>query len=88
LTGSYYDAYAVAPRGPTSSVGDRCSVAFWNLTGHELTIKVDGQGHAISAGKSIPLEVGRQFVWKIEGREPQTERIATGESALEIVIRR
>jgi len=78
----------VAPRGATGPAGARLTAGFWNLTDHDLTIKVDGQSHVVARGKNLPLEVGRQFVWQIEGRDPQREQIATGESAIEIVIRR
>jgi hypothetical protein len=85
---SYFDTYAVASHGAARPAGDRCSVGFWNLTDRDLTIKVDGQAHVVAHGKSLPLDVARQFVWQIEGRDPQKEQIATGESAIEIVIRR
>ncbi len=85
---SYFDTYAVAPRSGSRPTGDRCTVGFWNLSDRDITVKVDGQPHTVVRGKSLPLEVGREFVWQVEGRDPQKEQIATGEVALEIVIRR
>ncbi len=85
---SYFDTYAVAPRGAPRPAGDRLTAGFWNLTDHDLTVKVDGQPHVLARGKNLPVDVGRQFVWQVEGRDPQKEQIATGESAIEIVIRR
>jgi hypothetical protein len=63
-------------------------VGFWNLTGHELTVKIDGQPHTLAVDKNLQVAVPRHFVWQVEGRDPQTENIAQGECALEIVIRR
>lgn len=85
---SYFDTYAVASRSPTRAVGDRFTAGFWNLTDHDISIKVDGQTHALTRGKNLSVDVGKQFVWQVEGRDPQKEQIATGESAIEIVIRR
>jgi hypothetical protein len=42
----------------------------------------------LARGKSVTLDLERQFTWRIEGRGAQTGRVALGESALEIVIRR
>jgi hypothetical protein len=85
---SYYDTYAVVLKDASKPLGDRCSIEFWNLTNKDLTLKVDGQTHVLARGKSLGLDAGRHFVWQIEGREVNKENIATGESALEIVIRR
>ena|SRR5438132_3429612 len=85
---SYYDAYAVVVKDAPKPAGSRCSIEFWNLTDRNLTLKVDGQARSLERGKSMLLEVGRHFVWQIEGHEVNKENIAMGESALEIVIRR
>lgn len=73
-----------AVRRPT----DRCSVAFWNLTARPLSLRIDGRGQVVPPGKSVTLELNRQFVWQVEGREPQVERIPVPEVALDVVIRR
>src|SRR5262249_41033011 len=83
----YYDTYAAAPPTGAKPAGDRATVGFWNLTDKDLTFEIDGQTHVLPKGKSLSLELGREFVWRLKGREPQTERIPTGESAMEIVIR-
>ncbi len=87
-TGSYYDTYVRALHNSERREGSRPTAEFWNLTERDLTIKVDGQRHVVARQKSLLVEVPRQFIWQIEGRDPQKEQIATGESALELVIRR
>jgi hypothetical protein len=52
-----------------------------------MTIKVDSQSRSLAAGKNVQLEVGRQFTWQIDGRDPERGRISPGEWALEVVIR-
>jgi len=85
---SYYDTYAGTPPDPAKPAGDRCTVGFWNLSSRDLTIKINGQAHSLPRGKSLQVDVGRLFVWGVDGRELQQESIAQGESAIEVVIRR
>jgi hypothetical protein len=80
-------SYSVVPRSSEKLAGERCSVGFWNLTNRDLTLKVEGNSRVIPRGKSVTLELGRQFVWQIEGREPQTEQVPPTEAGVEIVIR-
>jgi len=63
-------------------------VGFWNLTDRDLTVKVDGQPHALARGRGLTLTLGRQFVWQVDQRAPTNERIPEDKTTLEIVIRR
>jgi hypothetical protein len=85
---SYYDSYVVAQQSGARSNGERCTVGFWNLTDRDVNARINGQARTLPRGKNVPIEVPREFVWQLEGREAQVERIAAGESALTIVIRR
>ena len=85
---NYYDVYAVTPSDSRPPASDRCSATFWNLTGKDQFLRIDGTDHKLSAGKNLVIGVNRNFIWKMEGRDPQSERISAGEWALEVVIRR
>jgi hypothetical protein len=86
---SFYNAYSVAGQYRSRPVGERCMVDFWNLTGRDLVLRIEGEPpQVLPRGKSVPVAIGRQFRWQVEGRETQTTRIDDGESALQIVIRR
>lgn len=87
-TRPYYDAYTVAPRSSDKPAGDLCWVGFWNLSSRDMTLKLGERTHTLPRGKSIKLEVGRQFAWRIEDREAQNESVSANTSGLEIVIRR
>jgi hypothetical protein len=85
----YYNAYALASTDAPRPAGDRCRVTFWNLTDHAITLKVGDQLQRIVRNEqSRPLELDRQFIWRVDDREPQTERVPAGETGLVIVIRR
>jgi hypothetical protein len=87
-TAKYFDAYAVATGSASPRVEGRCSVSFWNLSQQELTLKVGEKRLTLAAGRTLTLELDRQFNWQIEGRDAQTGQVADKDSALEIVIRR
>jgi len=84
----FFDVYSVASANGVKPAGERCSVAFWNLSKQDLVLKVGGQRQVLGRGKSMTLNLDRQFVWQVEGREPQAEQVPANESALEIVIRK
>lgn len=83
---SYFNAYSVAPRASDKPSSDRCAVGFWNLTSADVVLRIGDQTHRLPRGKSLKLDLGRQFVWQVDNREPQTEQVS--EAAIEIVIRR
>jgi hypothetical protein len=85
---SYYEAFKVRPMSSDKPTGESCAVGFWNLTGRDVTVSVDGKQQIIPQGKSLKLQVGRQFVWQIGGHEALTEKVPTENSGLEIVLRK
>ena len=84
---SFYDAYAVVSEKRGSS-GDRCSIGFWNTTGRNMTLRVQGQGHLLAAGKGLTLELPRRFTWQVDDRPVETVEVPARDSALDVVIRR
>jgi hypothetical protein len=88
------DSHSISARQTTSYFpaeprrADRCRVGFWNVSGRDHVLKVDGGLWTLPRGKSVTLDLGREFVWALEGSAGQRERIAADKSTLEIVIRR
>jgi hypothetical protein len=77
------------PPGPAVvPVKDRVQVGFWNVSGRDLTLTIDGQRRLLPRNRSITLQLGRQFVWQVDQRAAQKEDIPEGNSTLEIVLRR
>ena len=85
---SFYDVYPVASRGEARPAGDRCPVCFWNLTGHDVTLKVGGRTEVVPAGSRARLDLERRFSWQADGREPRREDAPAAADGLEIVLRR
>ena len=86
---SFYDTYPVASPGGSKRTGDHYSVDFWNLTGKDLVLRIAGEAPLVlPRNKNLPVAAGRQLTWQVEGHATQTTRVESGESALQIVIRR
>jgi hypothetical protein len=79
---------ACAARTADSVATDRARVGFWNLSGRDVALKVDGQVHFLAPGKSLKLDLKRQFVWREGENKPQIEQIPDNVPSMEIVVRR
>jgi len=88
LATSYYDLYSGATRPGVPLPDGRCSVAFWNLTGRPITLRASGQERVLPTGRSVTLELPREFAWNVVGREAEAARIPAGHTTAEILIRR
>jgi hypothetical protein len=69
-------------------VKEKCKVGFWNLTGQDITLKVDGQPRLLPRDRAITLELGRAFVWQVNQREPSSERVPAEDNFHEVIIRK
>jgi hypothetical protein len=85
---SYYDAYVAAVVCATPPVRGKAKIGFWNLSPRDLTLTVDGQVHLLKKGRSLKLELDRQFVWKVGEHKPQMEQVPDQVPGLELVIRK
>jgi hypothetical protein len=69
-----------------SAKDDRCRVGFWNITGREVTIVVNGQSRSLARNQSLTLELARTFNWQMDGRQ-NSESVPDGQSTFDIVLR-
>jgi hypothetical protein len=82
-----HDTYYVARRATVRETPERCAVTFWNMTGRNVTLTVNGQAYTLPAGDSLKLPLGRQFVWNVSGRETKQQVVPPEEVGVEIVLR-
>lgn len=75
---SYYNAPAD---------GERVRVGFWNVSGREVVLQVNGAAYTLAAGRAVTLSVPRQFVWQVDQNQAQSEAVPASRSNYEIVIR-
>jgi hypothetical protein len=65
----------------------RCKVGFWNVTGQDVTLTIDGKSRKLAKDRAVTVELERDFVWQITGREPRRERVPEEANVLEVILR-
>jgi len=66
---------------------NRCRVGFWNLSGRDVTLVIDGKARQLSKNQAVTLDLDRQFAWQIQGRTQRVERVPEGLAAHEVLVR-
>jgi hypothetical protein len=66
---------------------DRCKVGFWNITGQDVTLTIDGKSRMLAKDRAVTIDLGRDFTWQITGREPRHERVPQETNVLEVILR-
>ena len=66
---------------------NRCRVGFWNLSGRDVTLLIDGKAWKLSKDRAVTLDLDRQFAWQIQGGTQRVERVPEGLTAYEVLLR-
>jgi len=85
---SFYQPTPALTETSNRPAGDKARVGFWNLSGRDVTLRVDGQTHLLGQRQCLKLDLGRNFVWKVGDAEAQVEQMPAGVPSMELVIRR
>ncbi len=72
--------------GDTASK-ERCRVGFWNLTGRDVNVTIEGKAWPLPKNQALTFDIERQFTWHVAGRTPRIERVPAGQAAFEVIIR-
>src|SRR5260221_14206177 len=56
----------------TGLAKDRCRVGFWNLSGRDVTLVVDGKTRMVARDRALTLELPRAFGWRVNQQPAQT----------------
>jgi hypothetical protein len=70
-----------------SGTRERCSVGFWNLTGRDVTLTIDGKSFALAKNRKITMELEHQFSWQSDNGSQQIERVPESQATYEVVVR-
>jgi hypothetical protein len=73
--------------GYASANKERCKVGFWNLTGRDVTLKIDGQQQVLPKNRAVTLDLERAFAWQIDQGETVTERVPEEQPFHEVILR-
>jgi hypothetical protein len=66
---------------------ERVKIGFWNLTGRDITITIEGKTRALVKNRSVTLELDREFSWRVDGRPDHVERVPDGMVVYEVLVR-
>ena len=77
----------VMPAQAAGVAPGRAKVGFWNITGADVTLTIDGQQRKLPKDRALTLELGRTFVWQVEGRGPRLERVPDEQNVFEVILR-
>jgi hypothetical protein len=64
-----------------------CRVGFWNITGRDVSLSVNGKAVVVPANRNFTMTVSRQFSWQVDGQTAHDERVPDDKAAHEIVLR-
>lgn len=68
-------------------MGPRVKVGFWNLTGRDVVVKIDGQPRRLEKDQGMTLQLNRVFAWQVDEREAKIENVPGEKSDYEIFLR-
>jgi hypothetical protein len=72
-----------APRLPQGMA----RVGFWNITGRDLTLSIDGRQRTVAKDRAVTVDLERSFTWQVNDGVLQTERVPSDQSTFEVIIR-
>lgn len=84
----YPDASVATVRDSRSAVAPRCSVGFWNQSGRDVILRIDGQPRILSRGEGVTIDLPHRFVWQVDERTAQMENVPAQQTTVDLVIRR
>src|SRR5262249_28260168 len=84
----YADEKKVLTQSSPAPAPGQCRVGFWNLTGRDVTLTIDGQTHTVKRNRALTLDLSREFEWRMNEGETRTERVPADRVTHEIVLRR
>lgn len=62
-------------------------VGFWNITGKDVNLKVNGQSHVVPRNRTLNLRLDRNFTWQAGNSEAKQEQVADKQTAHEVILR-
>ena len=66
---------------------DHCKVGFWNLTGRDITLRVEGQPRVLAKNRAVTLDLARSFSWQVDQEQATTEQVPAEQRFHEVILR-
>jgi hypothetical protein len=78
---------ALAAGASATPTRERFKIGFWNLTGRDITLTVEGKTRNLPKNRALTLELEREFSWQADRLPAHIERVPDGLAVHEVVIR-
>jgi hypothetical protein len=75
------------PPASTGPPREKCKVGFWNVSGRNITLTIDGQKRVLPRNRAITLDLARDFSWQVDEGAPANEHVSADENFHELIIR-
>jgi hypothetical protein len=62
-------------------------VGFWNATGRDVSLTVNGQTHSLRRNQALNLRLDRTFTWQLAGGEARQENVPDSQLSHEVILR-
>lgn len=62
-------------------------VGFWNITGKDVSLKVNGETHVVPRNRTLNLRLDRSFTWQTGAGDPKQEQVADTQTTHEVILR-
>jgi hypothetical protein len=83
----YAGTGAAATQSPAPGGKTALKVGFWNVTGRDVTLVIEGKTHRLARDRALTIEVPHRFTWNLEGITPRSEEVPSAQTSHEIVLR-
>lgn len=64
-----------------------CRVGFWNLTGREVTLTIEGKSWTLPKNQVLNFQMERNFTWQVNGQLQHIERVPDGQASYEVLVK-
>lgn len=70
-----------------ADTAEKLRVGFWNLTGRDVTLLIEGQKHTLPRNRAITLTLTRKFTWRLDDGDMRTENVPRDQGTFEVLLR-
>jgi len=83
----YAGTGAATPQTPAPVGKTALRVGFWNVTGRDVTLVIEGKTHRLPRDRALTIEVPHSFTWTMDGATQRTEELPSDQTRHEIILR-
>src|SRR5262249_6282794 len=83
----YAGTGAATPQSPAPVGKTALKVGFWNVTGRDVNLVIEGKTHRLPRDRALTIDVPHSFTWMLECVSHRSEEVPSTQTRHEIVLR-